>query len=659
MILPSNAALVFSAVQQLIKLGHRIDTLMAQRTAVQSDLVLGMPKLQLADLAGQLALCRKTLRDTASLQPDPFGDDRGAFQQQIARGQPDAAFDGLFEKYFPDAATGLLVTPDAAYLAQLEQAFPRLDWEDPAVRLAAFAIAAGSDDRQVSYHARLALAVVDTLFEFGAEHTALIVHDEKLRGLVQVVLQRFAQPDWDGFEQWNPLLQAALKATLNAALDLGKKLPSENPWLAGLLDALTQARTAAAQPDDFLLGLLHGRGVPLFLTQGLLTASDTLDDAHSDAFRQIAADVLRAAVPLVQDPASPDFRQFFNDHWGDLLRAGLSACDRHGDLLLDKTSPLLGRALKAIVQQLAATPDSSYLSNDTLFRLAEASLAIVADNAAEITGLENKPWLRDLLAAAAQSAKQLTAKKLFTPAAAEALLLDAIAVLAKHPDLIVAQAGLPLTLVTAVFAAVAPLQRVDARLLGETAVRAALRALATDSSLAAGKFGPAITMIASRLAGLLGSGKITAAQAAGLASAAIDATARNPKIFAELQKDIGGLIVATVQQVLPNHSAAPWAGRMLVSLTSETLLAVARSGGPVATKQSPAQFQKLLTDVLGAGLKLAADELGQSVDLDGIPVIVAALVERALRGEITSLDPATPEFIAAFKSLAATCAARN
>ena len=49
MILPGNAALILSAVQQLIKLGGRIDNLMAQRTAVESQLVLGMPAVRLGN----------------------------------------------------------------------------------------------------------------------------------------------------------------------------------------------------------------------------------------------------------------------------------------------------------------------------------------------------------------------------------------------------------------------------------------------------------------------------------------------------------------------------------------------------------------------------------------------------------------------------------
>jgi len=652
MILPANASLILSAVQQLIKLGGRIDALLAAKTAVQADLVLGLPKLKLANLASQVALARKTLQATAGQQPDPFGSDRPLLQQQVNQAQPDASFDALFAKYFPDASNGLLVNPDAAYLAQLQENFPGLNWKDPGVRLAAFALASGTDDQQVSYNARVALAVADTLFEFGAEHTALFVRDDKLRGIAQIVLQRFAAPEWDKFTNWNPLLQTALKSALNAALDVSEKLPPENPWLAGVLDALIDSRTAATQPDNFLLGLVHGDGFRSLLSHGLLVASDRLDDAQADNFRLIAADMLKAAAPLIQDPANPNFRQFFNDHWGDLLRAGLSSVDQHGDDLLQGANPLLRDALKAMVRQLAATPDAGFLTSDTLYLLADTAIGIVAENPGEIPGLETKPWLREFLASAAQTAKQLTAKKLFTPNAAEALVLDAISVLAKHPDLIIKQQGLPLTLATDVLTAVAQLKRLDARLIGEATIRAALGAIGSDASLASGKFGPAIVAVTGKLAELVGQGKFTATQAAEIATAAIEATARNPQLFAALPKDLASMIVTTVQENVPDTPAAPWAGRLLVPLIREALLAVARSGGPAAANQPVAKFKALLADVLSGGLKLAATELGRSVDLDGIPPVLGGLIVHALRGDLKNFAPNSADFATAFTSLA-------
>lgn len=654
MILPGSASLILSGVQQLIKLGRRIDGLMAQRTATQSQLVLGMPAVRLGNQLKRIATVQQALAATAGQIPDPFGADRAVLQQQVAN--PDAAFDTLFDKYFPDQASALVIAPDAAYLAQLQQAFPGLDWSDPGVRIAACALAAGSDPAQVSYSARVAFAVADTLLEFGAENTALFVRDPKLQAIAQSVLQRFAQPDWAGFTTWNPLLQTALRTTLNAALDVADKLPAQNPWLDGVFDALAQARAAAPNPDNYLLGLLQGEGVPLLLSHGLLVASAHLandgNNTQSGAFKQVAADVLAAAAPLIQQQGNPDLAQFFRDHWGDLLRAGLTSLDQHGDVLLAPNQPLLSGMLQAMVAQLAATPNAGFLSSETLYHLADTAIGVVAANPAELNGLANKPWLAAFLAAAAQSAQQLTAKNLFTPAAADALLRDAIAVVGKYPSLIVGGSGLPVTLVSSIFTAVAQLPRLDARAVGQAALGSALDVLAADPTLAAKPFGPVVTAIATQLAGYVRQGQLTSDQAAALASTAIQAIARNPQIYAGAQNGIAGAVISAVQSVFPAGST--WPARLLVQTADQALLAVGRYGGSnAALPNAAAQLQQLLVSILSAGLATAANQLGAQTDLDGIPAILGGLVAQGLRGDLTVFDPASPQFTAAFTAIAA------
>lgn len=656
MILPGNASLILSITQNLIKLGGRIDNLLAEKAAVQSSVVLGMPAVRIDDIVKQKKLVADALAAHAGVKPDPFGSDRAVLEAELVKSPVGPDFFRLLAKYCPDATAAQLIDPDAAYLAKLRSACPGPDWKDPAVRLTAFALAAGTDQRELSYSSRIALSVADTFLEFGAENTALFVKDKNLETALKSVLQRFAEPEWGEFENWHPLLQAALRATLNAALDVGEKLPPNNPWLNGVLDALVDARKDATNPDDFVLGLVRGEGFPSLLAHGLLNASNRLADDQANAFKQVAADVLKKGADLIKAGGRPGFRTFFNDHWGDLLRAGLTSVEAHGDQLLTGANPLLRDVLNAVTHQLSQTADSDFLTSDTLFHLTDAAIAVVAANPGEIPGLENKPWLRDFIAAAAGSAKQLTARKLFTGEAAEALLLDAVDVLAKNPELIIKQPGLPLTLVTDVLKAVAQLKRLDARQIGEAALRATLSAISSDPSLAGSKFGPAIVTVTGKLAALVGTGKITGAQATEIAVAAIDATARNPKIFADLQKGVADAVIAAVQKTVPDTAAAPWAGRMLVTLASNTLLAVARTGGPAATNKPAAEFEKLLTDILGAGLQLAQTELGTSLDLEGVPSVVAGLVERALRGDLQNLNPAAPDFVVAFKTLAAVAA---
>jgi hypothetical protein len=651
MILPANASLILSAVQQIVKLGGRLDRLMAQKTAAQADLVLRVPTVRIDNLPAQCALAKQQLAATLGQTPDPFGADRATFTAEAAN--PTVVFDELFLKYFPDQVAQSTFNPDAAYLAQLQTAFPTVNWNDLSVRIAAFALAAGPSNRQIGYTGRMALAVADTLLEFGAENTALFVRNPKLQAVAQSVLQRFAQPDWDSFDSWNPLLQTALSTSLNSALDVAHSLPPKNAWLDATLDALVEARASSPKPDDFLLGLVQGKGVPLLLSQSLLVAADRLDSASAASFRPVVASVLQAAAPLIQNTGNPALGQFFKDHWGDLIRAGLTSLEKHGPTLLVPDQPILSGVLTAMVGQLAKTPNAHFLSSDTVYRLADAALDTVAANPALLTSLTTAPWLNQFLASAVTTAHQLTARNLFTRAAADALLADALDVLAKNPSLIVNGNPATLRLAEAIFtalAAVPNLTNAGTRKLGETALRAALDSLGQNPQLVSTQFAPVVTAVASQLAGWVGASQITSAQAAALASAAIDAVSRNPQLYASATSGIAQAVLGAVHGTFSNNAA--WAPRLLVETANETLLAYARTGNSPGAPTVAANVQQLLTQVLISGLQVAQAELGQSTDLAGIPPILGGLAAKALRGNLTEIDPTSPQFLAAFRSLA-------
>lgn len=654
MILPSNASLIISVAQQLIKLGGRIDSLLAEKTAVQSQIVLGMPAVRIDDILKQKELVRSALELTKPKEgkADPFGTDRAILIAELEKSPVGADFNRLFRKYFPDADTPQLIDPDAAYLAKLKQACPGLNWKDPAVRLAAFTFAAGSDNRQITYSARIALSVMDTLLEFGAENTALLVHDQKVRDIAELVLQRFAEPEWDQFENWNPLLQSALRSVLNAALDVGEKLPPENPLLGDLLDVLLAARQNAAQPDDFVLGLVRGEGVHALLAQGLLVVGDRLNQNQSKAFKLVMADLLSEGATLIATDQQTGFRTFFNDHWGDLLRAGFSSLEKHGDVLLDDQSPLLRTTLKAVAHQLAQTDNRTFLRNEILYRLTDTVVGAVADHPDQLTGLEDKAWLRELIGAIAQTAQQLTTKNLFTKDAADALLSDVISVFAQHPDLVITEQGLPLALCTGVLNAVAQNKQHDARTVSETAIRAAFIAIGSDPTLASGKFGPTLVAITTKLASLVGQGRLSGSQASELITVAIEAIVRNPPLFTETSKDIASVVIEAVYQKMAGDPARPWTSRLLIPVTRAALLAVARAGGKMSG-QSSNPVKQLVAEVVAGGLQLATTRLGRNVDLDGIPSILGGLIAQTLQGALTTSSPKAAEFIAAFDALAA------
>ena len=176
--------------------------------------------------------------------------------------------DLFFTRLFPEQASPPLTSPDAKYVAALRQYLPTVNWDEKTNKAslqAAFYIAAGRDERGLGYAARVGLLVADVLAEFGAENTALFVRDPNAQTIVQSVLENFAKPDLESFEDWSPFLRHALGATLNGLLDSRAVLAGHAKWAEALLGALAAARAASANPDNYLVGLVSGSGYSLLL----------------------------------------------------------------------------------------------------------------------------------------------------------------------------------------------------------------------------------------------------------------------------------------------------------------------------------------------------------------------------------------------------------
>ena len=119
-----------------------------------------------------------------------------------------------------------------------------------------------------------------------------------------------------------------------------------------------------------------------------------LSDTDAGDFELVAADMLTKAGELVQQ--NRDFEGFFQEHWGDLLRAGLSSVHANGNAILDDTSPLLRETLLASINVLATTDDRNFLSSGTLIATVEAAVGAVTLKPELLDGV-NEAWLRQLL----------------------------------------------------------------------------------------------------------------------------------------------------------------------------------------------------------------------------------------------------------------------
>jgi hypothetical protein len=649
------AALAISIARGLIKLGGRLDLLMAERTATQGDLLIPMPPVSIGPpLFKRAELLKDYLTHTAGHSPDPLGSDRATVAALVAKSPTPTEVDEFFRRIFPSLAEPPLIDPDAEYLKALRKRMPTVDWSDESTRQAAFAIASGRDQRQLGYGARTALLVVDTLAEFGAENTARFVRDKNIQTVVQSVLVRFANPQLETFDEWNPFLRHALSATLNGALDASGVFQGRNGWLDAVLTALTLARAGAADGDDYVLGLLRGRGYSLLITEGLTLAADRLDPEHAGAFQQIAADVLLAAAPLVKANQA-GFAGFFEEHWGDLLRGGLASLEQHGPILLDGQSPLLKETLLAMIGGLAKTPDSEFFSTEVTLRLTEAALGAVAANPNLLKPAVKEAWFRELIGSAAGTVSDNTIRKTFTREGLESVVGGALTVLAAHPALIENKPGLGFELVSAILKAVGAAGSLEARILATAAVSGALGEIAEHPDLFQTPYGAAMAEFTSAMARHVGE-TFTSLQAADLITSTAETMSRNPTLFNQSDGKLAG---ALVNAIIAGAKASPVQllnGTTLVGASSEILNLFALRGRDAVAKTPVKDLSAKVEAAVAAGLKRAENEIGHRTDRAHLPRLLAGLVAAILAGDAIAMDADDDQFAALFNRLAEAAA---
>jgi hypothetical protein len=648
MISPATAALAISVAKGIIKLGQRLDALLAEKEAVQAGLVLVMPTLYAGpDAFQKVRELRKYLADTAgATAADALGCDRADAERELAKAAPDNALVGAwYGQVFPERLAVAAFNPDAAYVKELQKLLPAFDLSDPDSLAAAFQITAGKDDRQVTYAARVGLLVADVVAEFGAQNTALFVRDAGVRSVVQSVLERFSKPDLEGFTAWSPLLRHALGATLNGLLDARSALTGDSQWLIALMDVLVEARKDPAGGDEFLVGLFQGQGYPLLLSKGLGRAAEVLAEDQADVFKQLAAELLKTAAPLTKN--SESFKGFFADHWGDLLRAGLEALERHGPALLKDQPQLLSKVLVGMVTEVKAIPQASLLSNETLFRLGDAAIAAVAAQPELLTArVGDKPWLRALLDSFVNTMARDGLRLSFSREGLEDIVTDAAGVLASHPGLIAdaKNAGLVRDVVGGILRAVSELPSLDARKIATAAASGTLRALAANPGLVGTRYAKLVADFSSRLAELVQARTLTGLDASAIAVAAIETLLNNPALFDAARSNLATAVLNAVLQVAGDDEAKLLTGATLVGTVREVLAALARCGKVQVESATLAEVTERLAEVIQDALAQAEAELGRRVDLPGLPPVIGGLVAAWARGDFVKIDPGAPAF---------------
>jgi hypothetical protein len=660
MIAPEAAALALEIAKGIIKLTKRIDVVLAEKEAVEGPLALPVPPVGLAPGKVRMRqVLRDLLEDTADRDPDPLAPDRAAIADEIAAGagSDKATLFAFVAQYAPRVAHERQLDLNASFMVALEAARPDMA-RDPDLAIAAFYVSSGRDVRNKSYTWRIALTVVDVLAEFGGENAALFTRDERIQGIVGAVLQRFGEADVDKTDSTRELLHTALGATLNGALDARQYLGIENDWLETVLDALIKARDSVpkAQQTDFLLGLVRGRGYPLLVGSLLEVAAGRINDDEIVNFKDLAADFMLRVAGIVKQ--QEDFRGFFEEHWGDLLRAGLLAAEKNGPALLGDEK-LLGTILERVAGDLAKHPNNRLLSTEALFGIVNSVAAAAAASPDEIAALlgPNKRWLSALIGSVTGTVADEGVRATFTEQGVAALFQDTFAVFAEQPELLVKDNELAGALVGGVLKELREVEAFGAQELAAAAVGGALSGLAANPGVLEFEYSELVASFAGKVGTLVTEKKLTGVQGRDILGAVTASFAENPQLFLDLELKLAEATVGAVTNAAKDQPAALVAGITLTGIVSEVISALGRSGR-AALKNHPAEeLVTQLEAVVAAGLRRAETELGHRIGLPAVPDTIGMLVEAWAQGKVAQLDPDNANFQKLFSELAERAAA--
>ena len=653
MLTTEAAGLVLKIAKGLVKLTHRVDRVLAEKEAATEPMSLPVPVLNLAPFPEEMEeALGALLAEPHPAGQDPIAEDR---EEMLALLKPgaDPTSEEMYpfvRKYLPEMEIRESVDLSSDFMRTLRKARP--DWAaDPEIRVAAMYVHAGRVDRNQSYTWRLALTVVDVVAEFGAENTALFVRDPNLQGIVGAVLNRFGEADLQTADAPDAVLRAVLGATLNGVIDTREHLEFDNDWVEALVNALAAARTRAADPDNFLVGLVQGKGYPLLVGSVMATAGGQLGAGDAEAFERTAASFLGSVAGIVE--AQPTFDGFFKDHWGDLLRAGLHSVERHGPALLADEEPLLERIVTAVAGALARRPESKLLTRETLVGIVETVAGTVAAHPDRIEVILGEDWLGALIHSVAGPMSDEGALGTFTRKGLETMAVNVLHTFGEQPELIVRDPGLARHLLGGVLRSIGEAGAFGVEPLANAAVEGALETVSGHPELLRFDYGEVVADLAGRIAFLVRDKKVTNLQGQEIARAVTASLAENPKLLMDLEKRLAGVVVEAVVEV-----AGEDAGGWTADAVAGVLRAVAVSGRAALEDRSVGAFREELKALLRAGLVRAEAELGVCMGLQALPDVLEGLVKAWARGGIERVDPRDEAFIACFATLAETLQAR-
>ncbi len=623
------AGLAISAAAAALRLGHRLDEILAEEAAVMGDLALAKTRLRLRPTLPELRRgLERLLEETEGRQPDPLGDDRSRIRRAVSRGKRPSLEKyarrwGIYER------PGRVFDPDGDFARTLRERGTRLNLEDEDIRRLVYFMVAGEDHRRNSLAFRLTAVVVDVAAEFGAVNAALVLRDPQARDLVQSVLAEFAAPDLEELPGAGALLRHALGTVIEGLVNRRDDLPVGGGVARVALRALSRARDLAGEESDFFVGLLEGRGFRFLIRGALEEASAGLDASEGGLLEALLASVLSEASTVLA--SSPDGAAFFRDHWNELLAALLEAVGEEGPRLLGGDAHLAEVALTAVTASLADGLRSGPITADILRDAAAAALSAFAREPEAVERLVNSKGLGVLLTSIADVLSG-DLRDAFDTASIEAYVRTVLGVLKDHPTLLVDEPGFPRRLIAELLGELAATPELGWETLATTLVESTLSAVAREPSLAEGEgFARSAGQVAARLAQLVAEGGFSRLTATALIEILVDVLAEDPWIDAS----VPGLVLDVFGDLLGGADGDLLAGRVLpesVEVVSNEFVIHARD---IAERLPPDDLPLRLLELLGEGLERVKRQIGRGMGRGDVPEFLGRLVRAWGREELS------------------------
>ena len=650
MLTSEATGLVLKAARGAIKLSRRIDLVRAEQEAVGEPLALPVPPVGLAPTQPQMrSALRRLLQETEREDPDPIADDREAIVEVVEVNPDNALLFEFMQKCLPEQALARVLDMNGELMKKLRELRP--DWAgDPDLVVSCCYVGSGRDERRNSYAWRLGLTVVDTVADLGADNVALFVRDPGLQSMAAGILKRFGDANVDRVDSAGAVVRAALGATLNGALAAGAAPGVDVPVIDALLDALVTVRSSLpeAERDRFVIGLLEGRGYLLLVSSLLEKASGLLGVEETVNFKTVAATLLQDVAGIVRQ--QPSFERFFQDHWGDLLRAGFASIEQHGPVLLRGASPLLKDVLTGVAANLARSPNNKLISPDILVSIVDTAVAAAAAHPEQVDRIVGPDWLGALVSSVSTTLAHNGIRAAFTRQGVDRLIRDTLGTFAANPDLVIENPGLARDLLRGVLTSLSTVDTFAAEALASAAVGSALQVMAGHPEVLRFKYAEQVASLAGKIGALVEERQLTGVQGADLLSSLTAVLAENPALFLELEKNLTAFVV---DAVLSAHrkSGGLLSGARLIETIEAVVRALAATGKAALKNHPAAELVTRLEAVILAGLDRAEKEIGNRISQGDLPEVVGRLVRAWARGEIGAVDPDNDNFRRLFAGL--------